>query len=86
MFHGVIVDGSTSYIPGYASNDSEGVCGDEKGEDADGEGFVGSPMSSDNRKSASSTTNIATKSTKEKQKPNVEDVSGAYNRVASCYK
>ncbi|KAL5216710.1 hypothetical protein ABZP36_008111 [Zizania latifolia] len=59
-FHGVTVDGSTSYIPSYASHDSEGVYGDENGEDADEEGFVGSPMSSDSRKRASSITDTAT--------------------------
>ncbi|KAL5216597.1 hypothetical protein ABZP36_007998 [Zizania latifolia] len=69
MFHGVTVDGSTSYIPGYAAHDSEGVYGDEDGEDTDGEGFVESPMSSDNRKRASSTTDTATSPPKKSKSP-----------------
>ncbi|KAG8060776.1 hypothetical protein GUJ93_ZPchr0002g25019 [Zizania palustris] len=63
MFHGVTVDGSTSYIPG------EGVYGDENGEDGDGEGFVGSPMSNDSRKRESSTTDTTSSPPKKSKSP-----------------
>ncbi|KAG8084563.1 hypothetical protein GUJ93_ZPchr0010g7439 [Zizania palustris] len=62
-------DGSTSYIHGYASNEAKRVYGDENGEDADGEGFVGSPMSSENRKRASNTMDIAISPPKRSKSP-----------------
>ena len=68
MFHGVTVDGSTSCIPGQESIDPE-ECADEEGEDADGEGFVNSPMSSNTRKRASSSTSIATSPPKKSKSP-----------------
>ena len=68
MFHGVTVDGSTSCTPGQGSIDPE-ECADEEGEDADGEGFVNSPMSSNTRKRASSSTSIATSPPKKSKSP-----------------
>jgi len=68
MFHGVTVDGSTSCIPGQESIDPE-ECVDEEGEDADGEGFMNSPMSSNSRKRASNSTSTATSPPKESKSP-----------------
>lgn len=39
MLYEVVVDRYSSVIPGSTPQDSEGVLGDEEGEDADGEGL-----------------------------------------------
>ncbi|KAG8100662.1 hypothetical protein GUJ93_ZPchr0013g37540 [Zizania palustris] len=69
------VDGSTSYIPG------EGVYGDENGEDGDGEVFVGSPMSNDSRKRASSTTNTASSPPKKSKSPMLKMFQGLLSEL-----
>ncbi|XP_066316368.1 uncharacterized protein [Miscanthus floridulus] len=68
MFHGVTVDGSTSCIPGQGTFDPEERA-DEEGEDADGEGFVNSPMSSNSRKRTSSSTSTASSPLKKSKSP-----------------
>ena len=58
MFHGIVVDGSSSCIPGSDNRQSEEVY--EEGDDGDGEGFLNSTPTSSSRKRASSTTDTAT--------------------------
>jgi hypothetical protein len=59
MFHGIVVDGSSSCIPRSDNRQSEEVY-EEEGDDRDGEAFLNSTPTSSSRKRASSTTDTAT--------------------------
>jgi hypothetical protein len=66
MFHGVTVDGSSSYV----SEDEDGVDSDGDG-DRDGDVFENNPMSLNSHKRGSSTTDTASSPNKKSKSPMV---------------
>lgn len=68
MFHGIVVDGSSSCIPGDAHGRQQEICDEEQGEDEYGERFLNSSTPSSGRKRCSSTTDT-TSSPPKKPKP-----------------
>jgi hypothetical protein len=59
MFHGIVVDGSSSCIPGDAHGHQQEVCDEKQGEDESRERFLNSSTPSSGHKRCSSTTDIA---------------------------
>ena len=80
MFHGVIVDGSSSCIPG-SSHQQEEVLADEEGEDQEGEGFVHSPLSSNSRKRTTSTADTAASPAKKSKSPMMKMFQGLISEL-----
>ena len=80
MFHGVIVDGSSSCIPG-SSHQQEEVLADEEGEDQEGEGFVHSPLSSNSRKRTTSTADTAASPAKKSKSPMMKMFQGIISEL-----
>jgi hypothetical protein len=68
MFHGIVVNGSSSCIPGDAHGRQQEICDEEQGEDESGERFLNSSTPSSGRKRCSSTTDTASSPPK-KPKP-----------------
>ena len=80
MFHGVIVDGSSSCIPG-SSHQQEEVLADEEGEDQEGEGFVHSPLSSNSRKRTTSTADTDASPAKKSKSPMMKMFQGIISEL-----
>jgi len=80
MFHGVIVDGSSSCIPG-SSHQQEEVLADEEGEDQEGEGFVHSPLSSNSRKRTTSTADTSASPAKKSKSPMMKMFQGLISEL-----
>ena len=80
MFHGVIVDGSSSCIPG-SSHQQEEVLADEEGEDQEGEGFVHSPLSSNSRKRTTSIADTAASPAKKSKSPMMKMFQGIISEL-----
>jgi hypothetical protein len=59
MFHGIVVDGSSSCIPGDAHGHQQEVCDEQHGEDESWERFLNSSTPSSGHKRCSSTTDTA---------------------------
>jgi hypothetical protein len=68
MFHGIVVDGSSSCFPGDAHGHQQEICDEEQGEDESRERFLNSSTPSSGRKRCSSTTDT-TSSPPKKPKP-----------------
>jgi len=80
MFHGVIVDGSSSCIPG-SSHQQEEVLADEEGEDQEGEGFVHSPLSSNSRKRTTSIVDTDASPAKKSKSPMMKMFQGLISEL-----
>jgi len=80
MFHGVIVDGSSSCIPS-SSHQQEEVLADEEGEDQEGEGFVHSPLSSNSRKRTTSTADTDASPAKKSKSPMMKMFQGLISEL-----
>jgi len=76
----VIVDGSSSCIPG-SSHQQEDVLADEEGEDPEGEGFVPSPLSSNSRKRTTSTVDTAASPAKKSKSPMMKMFQGLISEL-----
>jgi hypothetical protein len=80
MFHGIVVDGSSSCIPGSDNRQSEEVY-EEEGDDGDGEGFLNSTPTSSSRKRASSTTDTTTSPPKKGKSSMIKVLEGIINEM-----